>query len=233
MRTSIASLIAGLAALTACNEGRTGVNDLVLFTPLNCGNLLLGCTFDRSLALWADTDVQIEGLDGFSTAGLTLASRDPSVLTVETIPDQAGRPTWGMHGAGEGVAVLAALDARGVEVDSTEIAVRAAERLTLTRVLGDAVGPTIEGGAETWTVNAGQPVSLQARMLVDASAELIGRIGYTVTVPAGSRLLDAEIGGSDRDAGYLYVSPPAGSYPFSFELAVDPTVKVDAVLKAQ
>lgn len=222
-----------LATVAACNEPRTGANNLVAFTPLDCGNLLLGCSFDQSLALWADTDVQLAGIDGFSTAGLVLASKDPSVLTVNVLPDQGGRPTWGLHGAGEGVAVLSAIDSHGAEVDFTEVAVRAAERLSLTKVLGDAVGPTVEGGAEVWTVNAEQPVSLQARMIVDQSAELIGRILYTVTVPGGSRLLDSELGGSDREQGYLYVQPPAGTYPFSFELAVDPRIKVDAVLKAQ
>lgn len=235
MRTLASStlVLLVLAALGACNQPRTGANNVVQFTPLNCGNLLLGCSFDQSLGLWADSDVQIQGIDGFSTAGLDLASSDPTVLTVDKIADQAGRPTWGLHGAGEGVATLAAVDRGGAEVDFTEVAVRKAARLSLTRVLGNAVGPTVEGGAEVWTVNADQPVSLQARMKVDASAELIGRIVYTVTVPAGSRLLDSELGGSDRAQGYLYVQPPAGTYPFSFELAVDPTVKVDAVLKAQ
>ena len=138
-----------------------------------------------------------------------------------------------LHGAGEGVATLAVIDGNGAEVDFTEVAVRKAARLGLTNVLGDAVGPTLDGATERWTVNAGQPVSLQARMIVDRSAELIGRIGYTVTLPAGSRLLDTELSGSDRAQGYLYVQPPAGTYPFSFELAVDPTIKVEAVLTAQ
>lgn len=232
MKIHLASII-GLAALAACNEGRTGANNNVEFTPLNCGNALLGCSFDQSLALWGDTDVQIAGIDGFPTAGLDLASRDPSVLVVTKVADVAGRPTWTLHGAGEGVATLAAIDSGGGEADFTEIAVRKAQRLTLEKILGDAVGPTLEGNSQTWTVNAEQEVSLQARMIVDASAELIGRIDYTVTVPVGSRLLDAEIQGSDRPAGYLYVRPPAGVYPFSFELAADPNVKVDAVLKAQ
>ncbi len=233
MRIQLASVILGSLALAACNEGRTGANNVIEFTPLNCGNLLLGCNFDSSLGLWAETDVQIAGIDGFPTAGIDLASRDPAVLAVTKVADQAGRPTWSLHGAGPGVTTLSAIDASGAEVDFTEIAVRKADRLALTRVLGDAVGPTIENGAEVWTVNAEQPVSFQARMIVDQSAELIGRIDYTVTVTQGSRLLDSEIGGSDRPKGYLYVSPPAGVYPFSFELGVDPTVKVEAVIKAQ
>jgi hypothetical protein len=230
----LAGLLGGLvaASLAACNEGREGANGRVEFTPLNCGNALLGCSFDRSLALWADADVQIAGIDGFSTAGLDLRSDDPGVLAVQKLPDQGGRPTWGLHGAGEGVARLQAFDGSGT-VDFTEIAVRPAARLTLEKVLGNAVGPTIEGGAEVFTVNAGEPVSLQARMVVDASAELIGRIAYTVTLPQGSLLLDSELAGSDREQGYLYVEPPAGVYPFSFELAVAPTVKVEAVLEAQ
>lgn len=229
----LASLAALTLALAACNQGRTGANDLIEFTPLECGNLLLGCDFDQSLALWADTYVQIAGVDDYPTAGLDLASRDPAVLVVSRVADVGGRPTWNLHGAGAGVAQLAAVDTGGAEIDFTEVAVRQAARLSLVRVLGDAVGPTVNGTTEEWTVNAGQPVSLQARMIVDQSAVLMGRIGYTVTVPAGSRLLDSELGGSDRDKGYLYVQPPAGSYPFSFELAVDPTIKVDALLKAQ
>ena len=230
---SLASIVFAVAALAACNEAQPGANNNVAFTPLNCGNLALGCTFDQSLALWADVDVQIEGIDGFATAGLDLASSDPTVLVVQKVADQGGRPTWSLHGAGEGVATLAALDRTGLEADFTEIPVRAATHLSLTRILGDAVGPTLEGGVQTWTVNAGQPVSLQARMLVDESAELIGRAAYTVTLPQGSRLLDSEVGGSAREQGYLYVSPPAGTYPFSFELAAAPTVKVDAIIKAQ
>ncbi|HVV85458.1 MAG TPA: hypothetical protein VHE35_20505 [Kofleriaceae bacterium] len=234
MRIHLAGTIglAALAALAACNEGRSGANSKVQFTPLNCGNLLLGCSFDKSLGLWADTDVQIQGIDGYPTAGLDLRSGDTSVLTVSRVEDQANVPTWKINGAGEGVAELGAYDGSD-EVDFIEVGVRAAERLELQHVLGNAVGPTVEDGVETYTVNAEQPVSLQARMIVDESALLIGRTSYTVTVPAGSRLLDSELDGSDREQGYLYVSPPAGVYPFSFELAVAPQVKIDAVLKAE
>jgi hypothetical protein len=230
---SLPCILLGLATLAACNESRTGANNNVSFTPLDCGNELIGCSFDSSLGLWSDTDVQIAGIDGFSTAGLDLASDDPSVLLVQRLPDEGGRPTWGLHGAGEGVARLVAIDGNGDEADFTEVAVRAATKLSLTKVLGDAVGPTPEGNAQKWAVNAEQPVSFQARMLVDESAELIGRAAYTVTVPVGSRLLDSEVNGSDREKGYLYVSPPAGVYPFSFELAVAPTVKVDVIIEAR
>ncbi len=236
MRTNLASTtVCSLAmlALAACNESRPGANNLIDFTPLECGNLLLGCTFDKSLALWANTDVQIAGIDGYPTAGLTLVSRDPSVLTVNAIPDVGGRPTWDLHAAGEGVATLAAVDADDNEIDFTEVAVRQAQRLSLVRVLGNAVGPTQVGAVQEWTVTAEQPVSFQARMIVDESAELIGRIGYTTTFPEGSRLLASEIGGSDREKGYLYVSPPAGVHTFSFELAVAPDVKIEAALRAQ
>ena len=224
-----------LIALAGCNESRPGANNLVAFTPLNCGisSPVAGCSFDNSLALWGEVDVQITGIDTFSVEGLDLRSGDPSILTVERTEPFGGQPTWKIHGNGEGVADLIAVDG-ATDVDFTEVPVRAAQRLTLVKVLGEAVGPTDEAGAQSWTVNAEAPVSFQARMLVDQSAELIGRMAYTFTLPPGSRLLDSEVlPGSHRDQGYLYVEPPAGVYPFSVELAVAPTVKVDAVIKAQ
>jgi hypothetical protein len=236
---SVASLrtaaLAGglLAALVASNQGESGVNDRVTFTPLDCGNPLLGCSFDHGLGLWADAHVQIEGQDGFSTAGLDLHSGDDGVLLVQKIADEGGRPTWSLHGAGEGTARLSAVDGDGNEADALDVAVRPATRLTLAKVLGNAVGPTIESGVETWTVSANQPVSLQARMLAADATELMGRIEYSIVVPVGSRILDSELAGSDATQGYLYVQPPAGVYPFSFELAVAPAVKVDAAIKAQ
>lgn len=220
------------ATVAGCNEGQSGANDLVSFTPRNCGNELLGCSFDKRLALWADTDVQIEGIDGFSTAGIDLASADPALLTVTKVPDVGGRPTWSLHAAGVGLARLSAVDSNGDEVDYTGVEIRQAQSLTLTKVLGEAVGPSFEGGAETWTVNAGQPVSFQARMVADGQ-EMIGRIGYTLTVPSGSPLPTAELNGSAPAQGYLYVMPPAGNHPFTMALEVAPDVEVDAVLKAQ
>ena len=50
----------------------------------------------------------------------------------------------------------------------------------------------------------------------------------------GGPLIASHVG-ADAAADLIaqYVQPPAGTYPFSFELAVDPTIKVEAVLTAQ
>jgi len=222
-----------LVAIAACNTPSQGVEGNVLFTPDHCGNALLGCDFADPIATGGLVDVQISGIDGFSTAGLDLAARSPAVLSVTKVANQGGRPTWQLTGVGDGTSDLAAIDGSGREVDSIAITVRTPDHLGLMNLVGDAVGPAPEVGAdEGWTVNADQLVSFQAIPRVGA-LDLMGRLAYDVVVPSGSTLLDSEQSSSDRPTGYLYIQPPAGTYPFTFELTAATTVFVDVVLHAQ
>lgn len=220
--TGIVSSIAASISLgaAACNAGSTGDSDRLSFTPAACGNALLGCDFSDGVALWADLSVKLAGLDGTSVDGLNLRSGDPAVLAVTDIADD-GAPTWELHGASAGVATLEAVDGAGVVIDSIDITVKAPQRLGLVELAGDAVGPTAETGVdEAWTAPAGQLVSFQAVPLYDDD-RLIGRLTYMFVIPGSSTLLDTEQSSSDRPAGYLYVQPPAGDYPFTIELAAD------------
>lgn len=221
------------AAAAGCNTPSEGAQGQLLFTPINCGNPLLGCDFADGVVEGGLLEVQITGQGGVATAGLDLASTDPTVLAVSPTGDVNGRPTWQLHGAGAGVATLAALDDLGTEIDFVAITVIAPERLGLVNLVGDAVGPTVETGVdEAWTVNAGQLVSFQAVPRA-AGNQLIGRLDHVVVLPQGSTLLDTEQSSSDRPGGYLYVQPPTGDYPFTFEVDGSPDVAVDVMLHAR
>jgi len=237
MRTAFAhtlgALIAG-AGLAACNTSQPGETGLVLFTPRDCGNPLLGCDFVRPVATGASLNVQIMGNGGTSTAGFDLESNNPEILAVTKIADVDGRPTWALAGGRAGSVYLAAVDEAGAQVDFIDVTVRRPTRLGLVKVAGEAVGPTNEDGVDqAWTVNADAPVSFQA-LPHDGTTQLMGILDYVLVVPQGSTLLASEQSSSDRATGYLYVQPPAGDYPFTFELAApDSAVAVDAILHAR
>src|SRR5688572_25180728 len=101
--------LVALASLAACNTTTDGANGLVAFTPDNCSTQdLRGCDFEDSLGVGGSSYVQIEGIDGFSTAGVDLDTDDPNVLIVEPVGDVGGRPTWEITGTGPGVARIIA-----------------------------------------------------------------------------------------------------------------------------
>jgi len=232
--TRIVSSIAASIALASagCNAGSTGDSDQLTFTPASCGNALLGCDLADGVVLWGDLSVKLAGVGGVSVDGLTLRSDDPSVLAVSDIVDD-GAPTWGLHGAAAGVATLEAVDGAGTVIDSIDVSVKAAQRLGLVKLAGDAEGPTPEAGAdEAWTVPAGQLVSFQVVPMY-GDDRLIGRLAYMFVLAGTSTLLDTEQSSSDRPAGYLYVQPAAGDYPFTVQLAADVGTARTVVLHAR
>src|SRR3989304_4025344 len=102
MRNLILSL-SFLSLAAGCNEPKEGANGNVLFTPDNCSTQdLRVCDFDDSIGVGGQIDVNISGIDGFSTAGVTLATEDPNVLLVDPVPDVNNRPTWEVTATGEG-----------------------------------------------------------------------------------------------------------------------------------
>src|SRR5687768_10198273 len=85
--------LATLLVATGCNTTTTGANEQIGFTPINCG-ALAGCAFADSIATGGVIAVHIDGLDGTSTVGVDLASRDLELMTVAAVADFGGEPTW-------------------------------------------------------------------------------------------------------------------------------------------
>ncbi len=216
MRTTLA-LFAITALATACNEPKEGAYGNIQFTPDNCSTQdLTGCDFDDSIGVGGQIDVNIAGIDGFSTAGVTLDTDDPNVLVVEPIGDVNGRPTWAVTGTGEGVARIVAYDADDVQVDFIEVGVQLLTGLTTENFIGDAVGPAADPNYdEVWTVNADTIVSFYVVPLIGDGVPTMGRYDYITTVDAA---LDPYLEStSDPAGGYIRFSAPAGQYLVSFE----------------
>jgi hypothetical protein len=228
----IAIIVSPILLAAACNTSTTGDEHQLEFTPVNCGNALLGCDLAAGLVAGGEVDVEVRGLGGVSTDGLTLTSTTPSVAEVTAVAG-AQVPTWSVRGLAPGVVDLSALDSGGLEVDTVHFTVGAAERLSLVKLAGTATGPDDEAGAdEAWQVTAGALVSFQA-VPMKADYRLIGRLPYTFTASAGTTLLETEQSTSDRPKGYLYVQPAAGDYTFTFALTATPAVGVDVALHAR
>ena len=102
MRITGLVLAATVLAAVGCNTSQEGANGNVLFTPDQCGRLD-GCDFADSIGVGGTIQVHIQGIDGFSTAGVTLASNDEDVLYIQAIGDVGGKPTWEATGTGAGV----------------------------------------------------------------------------------------------------------------------------------
>lgn len=226
-------LAAALAlAAAACNESRSGANERVRFTPDECGNV--NCTFDDSIGVGGTISITIDGIDGFPTAGLDLASRDPDLFSVAPRSDIAGRPAWDLTAHAAGVGELVALDG-SEEIDFIEIPIQEVIALTMDPFAGDIVGPNEEAGYdEAFTVNANEAVSWFVRPVVEGDAITMGRYSFETVLDAGApSVVDHEAANSDRPNGYLYVTLPAGDYPVRFELTDDPDVFVEAIIHAQ
>ncbi len=225
-------LFLSLALLAVgCNTSKTGANGNIRFTPQNCG-LVSGCDFADSVGVGGIIDVQIAGIDGFSTAGVTLASDDPSVLTLDPVADVGGKPTWAAVGQSAGVARITAYDVNQVEVDFLEVGVQELSGLGLDNFVGDAVGPTSDASYdEIWQVNADQNTSFYVLPLIGDAAPTMGRYTYTATID--SVLNDGQVAGSDPANGYIYFNVPAGDYPVTFENDYDPSLAIDVLIQAQ
>lgn len=203
-----------LVAATGCNESTTGAHGNITFTPDEC-NVRSGCAFEDSVGVGGAININIAGLEGFSTAGITLVSDDESVLTVVAIGDVGGRPTWEAVGIAPGVARVSAIDSDGVEVDFIEVGVQALVGFGLENFAGDAVGPTAGGEFdEIWQVNADQATSFFVVPLIGDGVPTMGRYVFTAYLDQtfDDGLLDTE----NVDDGYLYFSVPAGDYPVSY-----------------
>jgi hypothetical protein len=221
-----------LATAAACDTSRPGANDRIAFTPRECGQVA-GCDFDDSVGVDGIISVTISGIGGQSTAGVDLASRHPTIFTVNRRSDLGGQPAWDLTGNAPGVGDLVALQ-DGREIDFVEVPVQAVQRLTLVPFVGDVVGPTSEAGFdEAFTVNADEAVSWFVRPVVAGGATTMGRYAFETILDAGEpSVIPHETEASDRQAGYLYVVLPADSYPIGFELSADPFVGVDAIIHA-
>ncbi len=230
MRTIHCILAPFLFAVVACNSPTTGDQGQLEFTPVNCGNPLLGCAFSAGLALGSTTDVEVRATDGRSLDGVMLGGT--STVMVGPRRDLDGVPTWSVTAVGGGGVTLSATDASGAELDSTSFTIYVPQRLGLAKIAGEATGPATEAGVdEAWTVPAGQLVSFQV-VPFNGEYRMIGRLAFEIAYPVGSPLPATEQSTSDPDTGYLYVQPPAGDHAFSF-LQVGDDLTLDVMLHAQ
>lgn len=225
-------LFLSLALLAVgCNTSKTGANGNIRFTPDECG-LVSGCNFDDSIGVGGMINVQIAGIDGFSTAGVTLGSDDPAVLSIDPIADVGGKPTWAAVGQSAGVARIVAYDTNQVEVDFVEVGVQELSGLGLDNFVGDAVGPTSDATYdEIWQVNADTNTSFYVQPLIGDGVPTMGKYTYTATID--SALNDGQVAGSDPANGYIYFNVPAGDYPVTFESDYDPSIYIDVLIQAQ
>jgi hypothetical protein len=233
MRT-IACIVApfALAATTACNTSTTGDQNRLQFTPINCGNPLLGCDLASGLIVGGELDLEVRGLEGISTDGLTLSTSTTATVVVLEVLDAPVR-TFSLRGLSPGTARLEAHDANGDDVDSLTFNVADADRLALHKIAGEATGPTAETGVdEAWAVDADALVSFQA-VAMKEDYWLIGRLAFLFSEPTGNSVLTTEQSSSDRPSGYLYVQPPAGDYRFAFTIDGNPAFSVDVALHAR
>jgi hypothetical protein len=210
--------------LVACNTAQTGANERIAFRPENCGQPAEGCDLRDSMGVYGRINMTIDGLNGQSTAGLELASRDTQRLTVAPGPDIGGQPSWELTALAAGVVQVAAIDGAGTEIDFVEVPIQEVLALTLEPYTTNIVGPAEEQGYdEAYTVNADEPVAWNVRPLIDGDVTTMGRFTFeTVTITGEPDVTDFEEGTSDRPNGYLYVSLPAGDYPVEFQLSDDP-----------
>ena len=221
----------GFVLAAGCNTSQEGAEGHILFTPDECGRIG-GCDFEDSIGVGGAIHVNISGIDGFSTAGVTLESNDTAVLDVTAIGDVGGRPTWEVIGTGAGVARIVAYDASDVEVDFLEVGVQELSGLILENFIGDAVGPTSDPDFdEIWSVNADQNTSFYVVPVIgSAGVPTMGVYEYIAVVDS---IMNANLlAGADLGAGYLYFNVPANDYAVHFENAYDATVAIDVLISA-
>jgi hypothetical protein len=222
--------VAAVAVLAACNQSQAGVNERILFTPVQCGQPLDGCDFDDSVGLHGTISLQISGIDGQPTAGLDLASRDPSVAQVSRRADISNAPAWDLAALAPGVVDVAAIDSNGIEIDFVQVGVQEVVGLTMVPVDTSIVGPDVEEGYdEAFTIKADLNASWLVRPLIAGDVTTMGRFAFTPVLDP----LATQVQGSDPDNGLLAIKVPAGTYPVSFSLSADPAIAIEAVIHAQ
>jgi hypothetical protein len=228
IRGAAAALVM-VAALAGCNESEDGAFDNVRFTPDDCGRVGTGCDFDDGLGAGGSVAVQVSGIDGFSTAGVDLASGTPDLLTVNRISDIGGAPAWELTGLAVGRARIEALQ-DGAEVDFLTVQVKSVVDLGVTAVLGEVAGGAGNGELDAvYTVTADAPVSFAAQPLDDSGLVTMGRFLYEIEIDETLEILD----GSDAEGGYLYFRAPAGDHEVTFRLVAEPDIQVTALIQAE
>lgn len=227
------SLISVLGLAAGCDASSSGSEGKIDFTPHSCGRI--GCDFAAGIGVGGRVGLHIHGAEDVSTAGLDVRSLDTGVLTVTAVPDVAGQPTWELEAISAGTAELEVFDpapADGGEeqsIDSLEVETLDLSGIGLVSFIGDAVGPDLGGEAdESWTINAGAPVSFRVTPFVGDRVPTMGRYTYDVTIDDELRngLIDPEL-----SEGRLYFSAPAGDWSASW--ADDGGRTLDVVIHSQ
>jgi len=209
-----------------CNRSERGANDLIRFTPDDCGRPD-GCDFGDTVGVGGVIAVRINGIGGHPTAGIDLVSEDPDIFDASPTGNIAGSPAWEIFGAAPGVARLIAVDTDDVEVDWIDVVVRSVDSLTTINTLGDAVGPDLTDPDfdEVWAVNADTSVVFWVQPVAADGTRLMGRYVYSATFDAG--ILD-NLDSTDVSSGRLSWSVPPGSgdYQASFDNGQDNAIDV-------
>ncbi len=203
------SLLLAALALGACNTSSDGAKGNIAFTPDDCG--YPGCSFSESIAVGTTISLQIAGLEGVSTAGATLSSSDTNILTVMPIADN-GQPTWQVAGKASGNARLIVETSESKALDFIDVTVETSAGLTATKILGDAVGPTLvqAPNAEKWIINADQAVSFQIAPVSRSGERIMGKQSYAVVLAPE---IESALLQGNTATGYLYfTAPAAGEY---------------------
>ena len=224
-------LCLGILAASGCNESTEGTYENISFTPRDCGAWNTGCAFDDSIGVGGLVNVQIAGINGFSTAGVTLGTEDTAVLDVTPIADIGGRPAWQLMGLDAGVARLQAYDTSQEIVDFIEVSVQPVTALVLEDFIGDAVASDPGAYDETWIVQAETDTSFYVVPTIGEGVRTMGRFPYDATLDA--EVLSGLLPSADVGEGYLAFNVPAGDYEVSFEtISADP-LYLDVLISAQ
>jgi len=207
------SLFTLLVLSAACNVSSEGALGNLAFTPQNCGRL--SCDFDDSVGVGGAIELQLSTLKEVSTVGAVIESDTPDLLSVQSVPDVNGQPTWELIALAAGVAQITVVTPTNEVLDTLEIAIQDLTGIVGRNTLGDAVGPSDSPDFdEVWTINADQNVTFRVTPVIGIDAPTMGRYTYTATVDANleAALLDSVI--SD---GRLHFNAPAGEYDATFE----------------
>jgi len=221
----------GVLLAAGCNETTEGAYENVAFTPRDCGAWNTGCAFGDSIGVGGLVNVQIEGIDGFATAGVTLGSDDLTVLDVTPISDIGGGPAWQLLGVGAGVARLEAYDSNDELADFIEIGVQELTGLALDEFLGNAVATDPGAYDETWIVQAGEDTSFYVVPTIGAGVRTMGRYAYDTYMDAA--MTAAMLPAAQPSDGYIAFNILAGDYEVSFETMSGGTIALDVLISAQ
>lgn len=217
MKTYTILAVLGASLAVGCNITTQGNEGNVAFTPDECGRFG-GCNFANGIGVGGILNVNISGLEGFSTIGINLESSDPEVLQIEPIGDVNGEPTWSLIGLNPGNARLVAVDADLFEADYIDVEVVEPAGLTLMAVAGDAVGPTFDSPDfdEVWRVNRDERVIFHATPFIGVDTPVMGRYEYAAVIDeAMTEMVDAP---ELLFEGQLDFTPTAeGDYVVSFD----------------